>query len=46
MLGFRKADDCGGLMLGCENVLKIEEGAMHGSCVKEDGCYCRVSVGV
>ena len=46
VLRFCEADDCWGCILSCEDVLEIEEGAMHGSCVKEDGCDSRVRVGV
>jgi len=46
MFGFSKADNCGGGVAGCEDVLKVEEGAMHSSCVKEDGCDGWMRVGV
>ena len=32
--------------MGCEDVLKIEEGAVHSSCIEEDGRDCRMRVGV
>ena len=46
MLGFRKAYDCRSGIAGCEDVLEIEQGAVHGTRVEKNSCDCRVRVGV
>ena len=38
MFGFRETYDCGDRFASCKDVLKINEGTMHGSCVEENGC--------
>ena len=42
LLGLSETNDSEGASVSCENILEIEEGAMHSSCVEKNGCDCWV----